>query len=325
METTSVEKSKQENIDLLQIEYFSDLVVSKKDIVVVESSNPIVIRIRQVLTNLGFENIYICKELEEGIRIFSDFIGNEISVPIIIDDNVSKQNLKNSVKEILEIQPSAKIIIITTKEKTDSQITELFDIGISSITRKPIDSEELEKSLSGVLEKKEVERKITIEEEFDKNISRHKLISENKIRKEFNEHQSEIDSLIQKKITEQVMVLDKEVLEATCNQCNSPEIVHNSKCPSCKQINIKQENLIEHYSCGEVYPKEPGSDICPKCNKHIGLVGKDYLESTDYYVCKSCNDKFPRPFFELICLNCSNVFIEGAIQWKKDKIYRIKN
>jgi phage FluMu protein Com len=101
--------------------------------------------------------------------------------------------------------------------------------------------------------------------------------------------------------------------------------MYSVKCPSCKQINIKQEILIEHYSCGEVYPKETGSDTCPKCNKHIGSVGKDYLESTDYYVCKSCNDKFPRPFYELICLECGNVFVESTIKWKKDTLYRIKN
>jgi DNA-binding response OmpR family regulator len=325
MSTPSIEKNKIDNNDLLQMEYFSDLPISKKDIIVIEPNSSIAITIRKFLTNMGFENIYVCNESEEGKQIFADCIGNEISVPIIIDDNLPDQNLKNIVNEILEIQPSAKILIITAKEKTDLHITELFDIGISSIIQKPLDSTELKNSLLMIIEEKENKKDESIEEKFELISSSCKTISENRIKNIFSANQLEIEALIQKKKDDQIISTDKEILEATCNQCESSDIMYSVKCPSCKQINIKQEILIEHYSCGEVYPKETGSDICPKCNKHIGLVGKDYLESTDYYVCKSCNDKFPRPFYELICLECGNVFVESTIKWKKDTLYRIKN
>ena len=137
--TTTIEKNELENIDLLQMEYFSDFEISKKDVMVVGPSNPIAITIRKFLSSLGYENIHFCKDPNEAIKVFSDFINNEISVPIIIDDSISDQNLKNIVKNVLEIQPSVKIIIITTKEKTDPYIIDLFDIGIMSITPKPLD------------------------------------------------------------------------------------------------------------------------------------------------------------------------------------------
>ena len=325
MATTSIEKNKIDNNDLLQMEYFSDLPISKTDIIVIEPNNSLAITIRKLLMNIGFENIYVCNESEEGKQIFADCIGNEISIPIIIDDNLPDQNLKNIVNEILEIQPSAKILIITAKEKTDLDITELLDIGISSIIQKPLDSTELKKSLLMAIEEKENKKDISIEEKFELILSQCKIISENRIKDIFSASQLEIEKIIQKKKEDQVISLDKEILEATCNQCESSNIMHSVKCPSCKQTNIKQEILIEHYSCGEVYPRETSLDTCPKCNKHIGVVGRDYRESTDYYICKSCDDKFPRPFFELICLQCGNIFVESTIKWKKDTLYRIKN
>jgi DNA-binding NarL/FixJ family response regulator len=325
MTISPIEKNKINNIDLLQMECFSDLPVSKKEIVVIESNISIAITIRKFLLSMDFEDIYVCNESNECMIIFSDFIANEISVPIIIDDNLPTPNLRNIVNEIFEIQPSAKIFIITAKEKTDPHITELFDIGISSIIQKPLNLTEFKKSLSRIFEKKDTLENTSIEEKFELILSTGKIISENKIKSIFSTDQSEVETLIQKKREDQILISDKEILEATCNQCDSPNIVYSVKCPNCKQINIKQEILIEHYSCGEVYPKEIGSDICPKCNKHIGLVGTEYRESTDYYVCKSCNDKFPKPFFELICLNCGNIFVEGTIQWKNDKLYQVKN
>ena len=230
---------------------------------------------------------------------------------------------KDIVKEILEIQPSANIMIITTKEKTNSHITELFDMGISSTIQKPINALELEKSLLGILEKKDIQE-VTHITDFDGLLSSSRIISENRIKSITNAEQSVIDTWLKNTKEKQDIVLDREIIEATCNQCKSPNMVYSSKCPSCKQINIKQEILVEHYSCGEVYVKEIGSNICPKCNKNIGSVGKDYRENIDYYVCKSCNDKFPRPFFELICLKCGNIFVEGAILWQKDTLYRVK-
>ena len=324
MSISPIEKNKLENIDLQQIEYLSDLTISKKDIVVIEPSDPIAITVRKYLANLGFENVYICKDPNEGIEIFADFVGNEISIPIIIDDNLPNGNIKEIVQDILEMQPSANIIVITTKEKRDSRITELFDIGISSITQKPLNESEIEKSLSGLYEKKETKKEENYEDRFNAILSTSNMISENRIKSMTNAEQPHIDAWLKNAKENHTITLEKEILEAICSQCKSPNIAYSSKCPSCKQINIKQEILVEHYSCGEVYVKESGSNTCPKCNKNIGSVGKDYRENTDYYVCKSCNDKFPRPFFELICLKCGNIFVEGAIEWKKDILYRVK-
>ena len=109
---TPIEQNREKNIDLLQIEYFSDLPISKKEIIVIEPNNSIAITIRKFLSEIGFEEIHVCEELKEGIEIFHHFIGNDVNVPLVIDNGPDK-NINSTIKEILEIQPSAMIIITT--------------------------------------------------------------------------------------------------------------------------------------------------------------------------------------------------------------------
>ena len=97
-----------------------------------------------------------------------------------------------------------------------------------------------------------------------------------------------------------------------------------SECPKCNGVNFKQKDLVEHYSCGEIYPKETDYKTCVKCNKQIGSVGTDYREFSGYHVCSSCNERFNRPLFKFACLDCGNIFIDVLAQWKKSKLYKIQ-
>lgn len=314
------EKNRLENIDLLQIAYLADIPNSTKDVIVIESSEPIAITIHKFLTNLDFENIHICKSPKEGIQIFSDFINNEINVPVILDDTYSSS--KETVKEILEINSNANIIILTTKEKNESDIAELIDMGIISIAHKPLNFEEFKKSFWSILDGNGDNKNTTIENAFEMILSSSNRISQNKIKDLLKIDKLEMETLIKKAIHDQKIVFYKESLEPTCNQCNSTNITYLSECPNCQEINFKQEPLIEHYNCGHVFPREPNQNTCPKCNKNIGNVGVDYKESKDRYVCNNCGDKFPKPSFKFLCLECDNHFIETLALWNKNKFYQ---
>ena len=114
MAISPIEKNNLENIDLLQIEYFSDLSVSKKDIVVIESVNPLAITIRKFLVRLGFENICVCKEVNEGIKIFTHFIGNDMNKDIKTSKEIGFKTVlfagdKKTLKLNAKIKPDAII------------------------------------------------------------------------------------------------------------------------------------------------------------------------------------------------------------------------
>jgi DNA-binding NarL/FixJ family response regulator len=324
MSKSVIEKNKLENIDLVQIEYFSDLPISNKNIIVIEPNNPIAITIRKFLVKLGFENIYVCGETSDCVKIFADFINNEINVPVIIDDSISYGSIRNITSEIFEMQPNAKIIIITAKEKNDSQTIELLRAGIVSIIQEPLNFQDFKKTFSSIFEKEDNIIEFESEENLQSLLSSSNRISQNKIQDILRVGSPKIEEMIKKEINKRNIILEGDVLEATCNQCSSTNITYISECPNCKGINFRQQNLIEHYNCGEVFPKEADNNICPKCNKNIGSVGTDYREFSDYYVCSSCNDRFPKPLLRFHCLDCGNFFIEKLASWKKGRIYKIQ-
>jgi DNA-binding NarL/FixJ family response regulator len=331
MSINVIEKNKKENIDLLQIEQFSNLDISKKEIVVIEPNSTIAITMRKFLIKVGFENIQICKEAKEGMQIFAHFINKDVNVPIIID-NGSNKNVKKTIKETLEIQPNANVIISTAREKTDPEILQLFDIGISSVLYKPFVFENFKKSFSYMnkVEEQDVEEKDTREEEKDTKkdfeivLLSHKQITDNEFRDIYKIDRSEADEIIRNALNNKTIALDKEITEAACNQCDSTNITYTAECPQCNGINFKQKDLVEHYDCGEIYPKESNYKTCPKCSKQIGSVGTDYREFAGYHVCSSCNGRFDRPLFKFSCLDCGNIFIDVLASWKKSRLYKIQ-
>ena len=323
---TPIEQNRERNIDLLQIEYFSDLPVSKNEIVVIEPNNSIAINIRKFLSEIGFKKIHICKEFKEGIEIFYHFIGNDVNIPLIVDSG-SDKNIKSTIKEILEIQPSAMVIVTTTKEKTNSQIIKLIDLGIASVIQKPILFEEFKKSFIHLFENNNQQELKKIEEqkiEPELKLFSTSQISYNKFKDILKLNQNDAESKIKELIEQRKITIDKEVLEAACNRCDSTNITYLSECPSCHGIDFEQKALIECYNCGKIYPKQAEMKICPECNKELGSPGTGYREISESYVCSSCNDRFPKPTSKFVCLDCNHDFIDTLATWKKSRIYKIQ-
>ncbi|MCH9658352.1 hypothetical protein K0U27_06600 [archaeon] len=320
-----IEKNKKENIDLLQIEQFSDMVISEKDIVVVEPNSTIAITMRNFLIQMGFENVQICKEADEGIQIFTHFIKEENNVPIILDIG-SNKNIKKTIKEVFEIQPNANVVVSTVKEKTEPQILKLFNMGITSVLYKPFVYENFKKSFSYMDKEPEepMMKEIDTKAEIESSLLSHKQITDNQLKDIYKIKRSDVDEIIKNAINDKTIILDKEIVEASCNQCKSTNMTYTSECPKCSGTNFQQKDLVEHYSCGEIYPKELNYKTCPKCNKQIGSVGTDYREFSGYHVCSSCNERFDRPMFKFSCFDCGNVFIDMLASWKKSKLYKIK-
>ena len=329
MSSTSAEKSKIENLDSLQIEYFSDLPISKTDAIMVESNDTIAITIRKFLTDINYENIYLCKNMKECFKVFTEFNDGGVNIPIVIDESVSNRLEKNT-KEILAIQPNAKIIVITKMKKSDPEIAKLIDAGITSITTKPLEFIDFKKSFSEIMQdeikekiKQEINKKDTRKEEIESILMLHEKMSYSKLKEILGLDETEIQLLIKDLTNNQKIIFDREILQAECNQCMSTNIIFTSECPQCNGINFKQGYLIEHYSCGEVLTKTVDT-TCPKCNKEVGSAGKDYREFAEYHICMSCNNKFPKPMYKFTCLKCSNIFVDRLVSWKKTKIYNIQ-
>jgi len=312
-----------ESKDNIQIQYLQDYTYTKNEVIIIDNT-PLVLSLQKYLVKVGFQNTYLCKTVEEGLEIFTKFVKGGKLIPIILNDSIDK-NIRGVVEGLLDIDSGANIIVETASEKSESIIKDLFNLGIFALINKPIrfkDVEELAKILESEhsVNKNEIadlENKINFVFQNTKRISV-KHVSE-VVNKEITTMEEYFKNL---EIQGKVMSLGI-INELACKQCDSVRISQVAKCPQCKAMKFKQQNLVEHYKCGEVYPKPSELDKCPKCNKKIGNLGKDYGELDNYYICSACNDKFPEPEYEFECKNCENKFEKHQATWIKNMNYKI--
>lgn len=312
-----------ESKDNLQIQYLQDYTYSKNEIIIIDNT-PLVLTLQKYLVNLGFQNIYLCKTAKEGIEIFTKFVKMGKLIPVILNDSMD-QNIKDVITELLKTDSAANIIVETASDKSEPIIRELFNLGIFSLISKPIRFKEIQELVKTL----ESEHKINKDEDTDLQ-SKFELACKNTKRisaKHLSELMRKDRSLIEEylknfEIHGKVISLGV-INELACNQCDSVRINQVAKCPQCGAIEFRQQNLVEHYKCGEVYPKPSNIDKCPKCNKKMGMLGTDYGELDNFYVCSMCNDKFPEPEYEFECRNCENKFEKHQASWIKSMNYKI--
>ena len=320
-----IEEKLIESRDNLQIQYLQDYTYSKNEIIIIDNT-PLVLTLQKYLVKLGFENIYLCRTTKEGIDVFSKFAKMSKLIPVILNDSIDK-NIKNVIGELFQIDSGANIIVETASDKSDPIIKELFNLGIFSLISKPLrfnDVEELVKTL-------ESEHKINkddntdLQNKIEYTFKNAKRITAKRVSDVVNKDLSTLNTQLKNLEVSGKIISLGIINELACNQCNSVRISQAAKCPQCKAVEFRQQNLVEHYKCGEVYPKPTELDKCPKCNKNLGRLGTDYGELDNFYVCASCNDKFPEPEYEYECRNCENKFEKHQAQWIKSMNYKSIN
>lgn len=312
-----------ESKDNLQIQYLQDYTYTKNEVIIIDNT-PLVLSLQKYLVKVGFQNAYLCKTVEEGVEIFTKFVKRGKLIPIILNDSIDK-NIRGVVEGLLDIDSGANIIVETASDKSESIIKDLFNLGIFALINKPIrfkDVQELAKTLESEhsLNKNDTE---DLENRINFALQNTKRISVKHVSEIVNKEMTTMEEYF-KNLEIQGKVMSLGITnELACKQCNSVRISQVAKCPQCKAMEFKQQNLVEHYKCGEVYPKPSELDRCPKCNKKIGNLGKDYGELDNYYVCFTCNDKFPEPEYEFECRNCENKFEKHQATWIKNMNYKI--
>lgn len=318
-----IEEKLIESRDNLQIQYLQDYTYSKNEIIVIDNT-PLVLTLQKYLVKLGFQNIYLCKTPKEGIKVFTKLVKMGKLIPVVLNDNIDK-NIKDVIREILNIDSGANIIVETASDKSEPAIKDLFNLGVFSLIEKPIRFNDIQK-LVKILESEHKMNKDDIadlQNKIEFAFKNTKRISAKHVSEFVNKELSSINDQLKNLEAHGKVISLGTINELACNQCDSVRISQVSRCPQCKAIEFRQQNLVEHYKCGEVYPKPAVLDKCPKCNKNLGNLGKDYGELDNFYVCSMCNDRFPEPEYELECRNCENKFDKHQANWIKNTNYKI--
>jgi len=312
-----------ESRDNLQIQYLQDYAYSKNEIIIIDNTS-LVLTLQKYLVKLGFQNIYLCKTPKEGLEVFTKLVKIGKLTPVILNDSVDK-NVNDVIKELLNVDSGVNIIVETASDKSEPVIKDLFNLGIFSLISKPIRFNDVQKLVRTLELEHEIneDNLIDLENRLELAFKNTKRMSAKQISEIINKDISSInDQLKNLEINGKIISLEM-INELGCSQCNSVRISQVAKCPQCKAINFRQQNLVEHYKCGEVYPKPPELDKCPKCNKKLGNIGTDYGELDNFYVCSDCSDKFPEPDYRFECRNCENKFEKHQASWIQSMNYKI--
>jgi len=100
-----------------------------------------------------------------------------------------------------------------------------------------------------------------------------------------------------------------------CPNCNYPNVYSRYSCPTCKSMNLKQVQIIQHSHCGYIGPKITLPDTkqvqCPKCNTIITesqeLTRETYQRVGFHFECVN-NHRFSRPDITHLCPACEARF-----------------
>ena len=125
--------------------------ISRQDrrIIIIDDSKPVQESLKEVLSLMGFEKIYLCHDGNSGIEQFKK-LAAESSPIVFLDFNLPDKDALSIVKEITDFRPLTKIVLITGREKSEDQIKDVISMGIYHFLAKPFRVEELKKIMNTI-------------------------------------------------------------------------------------------------------------------------------------------------------------------------------
>ncbi len=99
-------------------------------------------------------------------------------------------------------------------------------------------------------------------------------------------------------------------------------------CPSCGSEDVHEEVLIEHFRCGHIAPEadfrvEEGLE-CPKCQRKLKLLGKDFRRPSDFHRCRRCGETTYIPELRLHCPHCGQYYLGAECKSVTAPAYRLR-
>ena len=319
------EKNSAQSNELLQLAYFNEKKFSKKTALVIEDSKAISRILQEYLRDLGFEDVCITGSGSEAAIIFNDLKKLGRIPTILLDDSLPDIDSRDLVSEILDLAPEIKIILCTASSDDDSLVKEMIDLGIFGYVRKPIRFNQLKEVMQTIKEeqKRNEKQERNLETKLLTLIRASERTSLSSLANTCHMTTDELLPHMEPLVSSgKVLKLD-DLREVICNRCSSSNLSQLFHCPSCNSSNFRQGILYEHFPCGNITPSETyKDDVCPKCHKEIKILGVDYRQMDEYYICNDCADQFTQLPYDFQCQSCNNQFKIDAAKWVSNPTYK---
>lgn len=301
-------------------------VIRERNFLIIEDSPAVNLLLKEYLKKIGIKKITTYENGKKGIHAFKNLVKIKKNPIVFLDYNLPDMNGFSVMTQLIKIKPNVKVIIETAVEKNEQSIKDLIAQGAYHYLPKPIRFEDI-KIIIESLEMEESmlnKKQDNMSQEVVHMINRNTQVSFAKISEFLNIGKEDFLPIITKLKSENKVMQINDIKEIACQNCSSVKITQVFHCPSCNGSNFKQENLIEHYNCGNVSPEfSYNNDVCPKCRDKIKVLGADYKVLKNYYTCNDCNEKFQEIGTKFLCLKCNNQFKMEDAKWATSLGYRV--
>jgi len=299
-------------------------IIANRDVIIVEDSFLAAKLLQEFLQKLGYKKIHVTRSGNEGLTTFKNFVDSELAPIVFLDYNLTDMDAPSVMTQIHEISPNVKIVLIgrvaTKKDGSENIIAkEAHHLD------KPIRLEKLRKVVNELEnEDKMLTKKSTAgDKEIDKILKSSSSMSIARLSEFSNMKKDDVLRYLKDLEGKGKVKQLEDLKEVSCNKCGSVRTTTILYCPSCKSTKFRHSKLIEHYKCGNISPVDTyENDICPKCRKPIEALGVDYKLIVDFFVCNNCDNKFPNPSYDFLCLKCNNRFNVESAKWESSPAFK---
>jgi len=296
--------------------------------------------LKSFLDKLEYTNVISCDNGYTAVSEFKKLVKSNTPPIVLLDYMLPDMDCRSVLTQMLDIQPTVRVILETATEKEDEGVRELIRLGIYQYLEKPIRFESLKNVFETIekedfffqkeseqlkmLENAEEEVKIKVKDRVDFILKSSKQVSLNLIEQMIGFSDETIRLHLNELEREGKIINLGDKKEIACNKCNSVKTTQIFSCPSCNSPHFRLGKLIEHYNCGNVSEERTyQNDKCPSCTKEIKALGVDYRILPNHYICNNCSDTFSELSSEYLCLKCENRFGLEDVNWQSSCSYKI--
>ena len=307
---------------------------------IVEDSPAVTLLLKSFLEKLDYSDVHTTDNGYTAISKFKKLVKDNNPPIVLLDYMLPDMDCKSVLTQMLDVQPTARIILETATEKENEGIKELIRLGIYQYLEKPIRFESLKEVFETIekedfffqkeseqlqmLENAEEEVKTKVKDRVDFILKSTKQVSLNLIEQMIGFSDETIRLHLNELERDGKIVNLGEKKEIACNKCNSVKTTQIFSCPSCNSSHFRLGKLIEHYNCGNVSEERTyQNDLCPSCGEEIKALGVDYRVLQNHYICNNCSDTFSELSSEYLCLKCENKFSLEDVNWQTSSNYKI--
>jgi len=316
------------------------VLITRPPVLIVEDSQAVTMLLKSFLEKLEYTDVHTSDNGLTAIKEFKKLVKANKPPIVLLDYMLPDMDCRSVLTQILDVQPTARVVLETATEKEDEGVKELIRLGIYQYLEKPIRFESLKNTFETIekedfffqkeseqlqmLENAEEEVKIKVIDRVDFILNSSKQVSLNLIEQMIGFSDETIRLHLNSLERDGKIVNLGEKKEIACNKCNSVKTTQIFSCPSCNSSHFRLGKLIEHYNCGNVSEERTyENDTCPSCAKEIKALGVDYRVMPNHYICNNCSDAFSELSSEYLCLKCENKFSLEDVNWQSSCNYKL--